>query len=136
MVMFAASAHSVATDSIIDHGLIVGGTCGKRSIRNDIRFAVRPPGHELRSGTRSDCGIVVCVDLARAANDGIEFYRSANDVILSAGMDGVLAAKYFHGIWDIRTGKQLYPLDQRTISCSGGTDRLPVPQHGAMSFGP
>ena len=38
---------------------------------------------------RNDCQVLVHVDMAAAMADGIKFYVSSNDVILSEGLDGI-----------------------------------------------
>jgi hypothetical protein len=40
----------------------------------------------------------IIIDMEKALADGIEFYRSSNDVILTEGVDGVLESKYFKDI--------------------------------------
>jgi 2'-phosphotransferase len=48
------------------------------------------------SGSRKNAQVFIYVDLARALADGIQFYKSANGVILSPGnANGVLEPKYF-----------------------------------------
>merc|ERR1712232_449086 len=51
---------------------------------------------------RQSCQIAVYVDLPRASKDGILFYRSANGVILTEGLDGILPPCYIEKIWHIR----------------------------------
>ena len=98
--------------SVIGHGLVAGVMNSDRSTRNDIYSSIRAPGQEVQSGMRPDCQIVVYIDLAKAAKDGIKFYRSANDVIVSPGhrgfgFVGFIEPQYSLGIWDIRSGDQL-----------------------------
>jgi 2'-phosphotransferase len=59
-----------------------------RMTRKHIHFA---RDEHLR---RKNCPILLEVDMAAAMNDGIKFYRSENNVILTAGVDGVLDFKY------------------------------------------
>lgn len=81
----------------------------KRMKRSHIHFAPGILGEEgVRSGMRSSAYIHVYVDAARAMADGIKFYRSSNNVILSDGIDGVVAPKYFHKVIDARNGKVLF----------------------------
>ena len=44
---------------------------------------------------RSSSDVRIYIDVAKAMQDGIEFYLSENGVILSQGKDGVIAPKYF-----------------------------------------
>ncbi|ORY82669.1 phosphotransferase KptA/Tpt1 [Protomyces lactucae-debilis] len=64
--------------------------------RNHIHLATGKFGDEgVTSGVRKDCTVFIYVDMAKAMADGILFYKSANGVILTAGIDGILADKYF-----------------------------------------
>ena len=45
--------------------------------------------------------------------DGIEFYKSANNVILSTGRGGVLPPRFFLKVVD-ETGKVLYPAEPQS----------------------
>jgi 2'-phosphotransferase len=66
--------------------------------RNHIHFAEGLPGdHGVISGMRGNCTAVVIVDMKKAIEDGILFYRSTNNVILSPGMGetGIIPPKYF-----------------------------------------
>ena len=51
--------------------------------------------HEVKSGYRENCNLLVVIDAKKAMEDGMKFYRSANGVILTAGFDGVVDKKYF-----------------------------------------
>ena len=51
--------------------------------------------HEVKSGMRKDCDVFIYVDMKKAMADGIEFRMSANDVILTKGINGYLPPKYF-----------------------------------------
>lgn len=44
---------------------------------------------------RSSCDIYIEIDMSQAIIDGIEFYLSSNNVILTRGINGVLPPKYF-----------------------------------------
>lgn len=71
--------------------------------RNHIHFAVGMPSDgEVISGMRKSCEVVIVIDVHKAMNDGITFYRSSNNVILSSGVDGVISPIYFKEI--IRRG--------------------------------
>lgn len=71
----------------------------KRMARNHIHFAPGLPKEEgVISGMRSSCEIIIEIDLLMAIKDGIEFYISSNNVILTEGDKGVLSPKYFKKI--------------------------------------
>ncbi|GLH12763.1 Uncharacterized protein GBIM_17452 [Gryllus bimaculatus] len=65
--------------------------------RLHIHFAPGEPGEpQVISGIRGDCDTYIYIKVADALKDGIKFYRSANNVILSPGNDtGILEPKYF-----------------------------------------
>ncbi|RKP35580.1 phosphotransferase KptA/Tpt1, partial [Dimargaris cristalligena] len=68
----------------------------KRMSRNHIHFAPNLPGaNEVISGMRKKCDLRIYIDVPKAMQDGIRFYRSKNNVILSEGIDGIIAPKYF-----------------------------------------
>ncbi len=46
------------------------------------------------SGKRHDNNLIVYVNMEKAMSDGIEFFESANGVILTEGVNGILPAKY------------------------------------------
>ena len=67
--------------------------------RNHIHFATGMPEEEgVISGMRGTCDIYVEIDLVAAMKDGIKFYISSNNVILTEGVDGVLSPKYFKNV--------------------------------------
>ena len=48
------------------------------------------------SGKRASCNVKIYIDMEKALNDGIKFYRSSNGVILTSGNEhGILESKYF-----------------------------------------
>lgn len=64
--------------------------------RNHIHFAPGLPKEEgVISGMRGSCDIYIEIDLFNAMKDGIDFFISSNNVILTEGIDGVLPPKYF-----------------------------------------
>ncbi|KAI8582943.1 hypothetical protein K450DRAFT_225582 [Umbelopsis ramanniana AG] len=79
----------------------------KRMSRNHIHFAAGMPGeHGVISGMRKSCDVFIYVDMVKAMEDGIVFQLSANQVILSEGINGVLDPTYFLKVVD-REGKPL-----------------------------
>jgi len=95
-------------DSIMSEGLKAGGKHGQ-SFRRHVHFSVRHPGETVVSGMRPNCQIAVYVDLKRAALQGIRFYRSENNVILSEGIDGAVPPGFIERVWHIQRRMQLYP---------------------------
>ncbi len=73
--------------------------------RNHIHMAKGHKG-EVISGMRGSCDIYIQIDMEKAIADGITFYISENDVILSAGIEGVIPASYFKEVTD-KNGKKL-----------------------------
>jgi 2'-phosphotransferase len=79
--------------------------------RTHIHFAKGMPNDEgVVSGMRQNCNVYIFVDGAKCADDRIEFWESANGVLLTAGVDGVLPPMYFSHVV-ARSGDVL--LDQR-----------------------
>ncbi|KAE9255360.1 hypothetical protein PF004_g609 [Phytophthora fragariae] len=66
--------------------------------RNHIHFAEREVmDDEVVSGMRSNCNMLLYVDFPMAVKDGIKFYKSSNNVVLSPGLGdtGVIDRRYF-----------------------------------------
>jgi 2'-phosphotransferase len=71
-----------------------------RMNRNHIHFC---ESMESISGFRKSSTVGIVIDVALAMKDGIQFYRSKNDVILSSGdSNGFILPKYFHYIIKIK----------------------------------
>ncbi|KAF9113591.1 tRNA 2'-phosphotransferase 1 [Mortierella sp. AM989] len=69
--------------------------------RNHIHLAVGLPGaNEVISGMRNACNLYIYVDTAKAIQDGIKFYKTTNNVILSDGKngDGIIPPEYFERV--------------------------------------
>ncbi|XP_023218634.1 tRNA 2'-phosphotransferase 1-like [Centruroides sculpturatus] len=84
----------------------------RRMNRNHIHFSPGLPGEEgVISGIRKNCQVTILVDARKALEDGIKFYRSDNNVILSPGdQDGILLPKYFREAVEVKTKKVLYTI--------------------------
>merc|ERR1719352_1690678 len=58
--------------------------------RNHIHFAMHLPGpsesQRVISGLRADADIAIVIDMEQALGDGIKFYRSKNNVLLTPGL--------------------------------------------------
>ena len=68
----------------------------KRMNRNHIHLAPGMPKQEgVISGMRGSCDVYIEIDLFKAIKEGIKFYISSNNVILTEGIDGTLPPKYF-----------------------------------------
>ncbi|KAF9902481.1 tRNA 2'-phosphotransferase 1 [Linnemannia zychae] len=79
--------------------------------RNHIHMAHGMPGEDgVISGMRQQCNLYIHIDTAKALGDGIKFYKSSNNVILSDGKngDGFIPPEYFSRV--VRsTGEVIYP---------------------------
>lgn len=86
-----------------------------RMKRNHIHFAIGDGiVGDVISGMRSDVEIKIYVDVAKAVKDGIKFYISKNNVILTpgAGERGVLLRKYFLKVIQVKDNQTLYENSQ------------------------
>lgn len=80
----------------------------RRLERNHIHLAQDLPGASgVISGMRSSCEVLIWVDVCRCETAGISFYRSANGVILTEGIGGVIEPQLFARVVDRRTGADL-----------------------------
>ena len=81
-----------------------------RMRRSHIHFSPGVVGvdAEVRSGMRPSSAVHVYLDTARAMAAGIRFYRSSNNVILSDGIDGVIAPQFFSKVVNAKTNSLLY----------------------------
>jgi RNA:NAD 2'-phosphotransferase (TPT1/KptA family) len=67
--------------------------------RTHIHFACGfPSDSNVISGARSSANVFIVIDMEKAMIDGIEFFSSSNDVILTEGFNGILEPKYFKDI--------------------------------------
>ncbi|KAF9354945.1 tRNA 2'-phosphotransferase 1 [Mortierella sp. AD094] len=86
--------------------------------RNHIHLAVGLPGASgVISGMRNACNLYIYVDTAKAIQDGIKFYKTSNNVILSDGKngDGIITREYFERVVN-SSGQVIYPLPAATSS--------------------
>lgn len=79
----------------------------KRMTRNHIHLTESEHFNVEISGFRSSSEILIYINVRKAMADGIVFYRSANNVILTEGIDGVLSNEYFAKVIDRTTKKPL-----------------------------
>ena len=77
--------------------------------RNHIHFAAGEPGDQgVISGMRSSAQVFIHVDVEKAMSEGIKFYKSANNVILSPGdAGGVILPQYFKSVKNMKNNQEL-----------------------------
>lgn len=76
--------------------------------RNHVHFAVLNDDRSVPlSGFRSDCQVLIYLNVAKVLEDKLQLFRSSNNVILCSGVDGCLNRVYFRQVVDRRTGKML-----------------------------
>ena len=66
--------------------------------RKHIHFAADDylESDNVKSGMRSNCQLLIYVDVAQCIKDGIVFYKSSNNVVLTEGNEeGYVPVKYF-----------------------------------------
>eukprot|EP01027_Heterolobosea_sp_BB2_P018444 GEZU01025977.1.p1 GENE.GEZU01025977.1~~GEZU01025977.1.p1 ORF type:complete len:235 (+),score=76.74 GEZU01025977.1:507-1211(+) len=81
-----------------------------RMSRTHIHFAAGEPGtKEVISGMRNSAQVFIYVDIKEALKDGIPFFRSENNVILSPGP---IAPYYFHKVVDVGRGGALLEFEK------------------------
>ena len=75
--------------------------------RNHIHFAAGEPGDQgVISGMRSSAQVFIYIDVEKAMSEGIKFYKSANNVILSPGnADGFILPTYFKIVKNMRNNQ-------------------------------
>jgi 2'-phosphotransferase len=67
-----------------------------RMKRNHIHFTYDESPNLVISGMRENCTALIYLDIDKCVNAGIKFFRSANNVILSAGDEqGIIPANLF-----------------------------------------
>lgn len=75
--------------------------------RRHIHFCSKPfQSDEIISGMRTTSEVLIHIDLQKAMKDGILFYVSDNQVLLSEGVDGTIRPEYFACVMD-KTGKPI-----------------------------
>lgn len=81
-------------NSIIKNGL---SKMSRRHIHFSVKDKLSP--NTKQSGFRDDCDYIIYINIVKAIKDGIPFYLSLNNVILSPGNeDGYIINKYFFKI--------------------------------------
>jgi 2'-phosphotransferase len=72
-----------------------------RMRRNHIHFATGLLGEEgVISGMRHSCNVLIYIDLGKALEDGVKFFKSENGVVLTEGVngEGYLPSDYFQKV--------------------------------------
>ncbi|XP_028916982.1 tRNA 2'-phosphotransferase 1 isoform X1 [Ornithorhynchus anatinus] len=101
-----------------------------RGKRTHVHLAPGLPGDpHVLSGMRRDCEVAVCVDGPSAMADGIQFFLSANGVILTPGdAHGFLPPKYFKEVIQLGPHRRRLPLldgsEQRPACQERGSSQL------------
>lgn len=67
----------------------------KRMRRVHIHFATGLPHDGVISGMRSNCEIMIFLDVHKALKDGMKLYLSENNVLLTEGLNGIVSPSYF-----------------------------------------
>jgi len=52
----------------------------------------------VTSGIRKSAEVLIFIDIEKAINDGIEFFKSSNGVLLTEGVNGYLSPYYFEKV--------------------------------------
>jgi len=78
--------------------------------RNHMHFATNVPElGEVKSGMRASCDLIVKIDLRNPAVwEAIDWYRAANDVVLTAGIGGILPLILVAEVVERATGRIVY----------------------------
>jgi len=79
--------------------------------RNHMHFAPRPPSAETEvlSGMRTTCEVMIYLDVDKAFAAGMKLWRSANGVLLTRGLNGVVAPEFFRQVVQRRPYRILWP---------------------------
>ena len=106
-------------ESILCQGLVAGGQQGQ-SFRRRVHMLEELPWEGAISGMRSDCDLAIWISAREAAAAGVQFYRSANSVLL---MDATIDPAFFHSIQILRSTE--------VLTANGGP---PDPQQVALAM--
>ena len=78
--------------------------------RTHIHLTTGLPGDgEVISGMRKSCTVFIYIDMSKAIKDNIKFFKAANGVILTKGLNesGVLSLRYFSQVLNAKTKQPL-----------------------------
>ncbi|XP_039230724.1 tRNA 2'-phosphotransferase 1 isoform X2 [Drosophila yakuba] len=79
----------------------------RRMNRNHVHFASSDETNSTLSGFRSDCQILIYLNVEKVLADGVPIYRSSNNVLLCPGIKGIIHSSYFQRVVDRKTGQPL-----------------------------
>jgi len=78
--------------------------------RNHIHFATGLLGEDgVISGMRHSCTVLIYLDMTKALEAGVKFFKSENGVVLTEGIEGHLPKEYFSKVVSTK-GEVLWPL--------------------------
>ena len=79
--------------------------------RQHIHFAAGEPGESgVISGMRQSCEIHIYINIEAALSDGLKFYRSSNNVILSPGnSEGYILPRYLLKVLNVKRNTMIVP---------------------------
>jgi 2'-phosphotransferase len=69
-----------------------------RMSRKHIHFVSEINENKQTSGYKNKSDVLIFIDMNKCMDDGIKFYKSKNNVILSEGINGIILPKYFKSI--------------------------------------
>ncbi|XP_026833981.1 tRNA 2'-phosphotransferase 1 [Drosophila erecta] len=78
-----------------------------RMNRNHVHFACSDETNGTLSGFRSDCQILIYLNVEKVLAAGIPIYRSSNNVLLCPGIRGIIHSSYFQRVVDRKTRQPL-----------------------------
>ena len=87
--------------------------------RQHIHFSPGLPGDERNvSGPRKNAEVALVIDMDSALKDGVKFFLSENNVILTRGLQGALPPKYIKKVVDLTSSKRLTHCNEEQYSVS------------------
>ena len=69
-----------------------------KQLRDQIHFTTKINSNMVNSGIRKSAEVAIYIDMKKAMEAGIKFYRSKNGVILSPGINGIIEPRFFSKI--------------------------------------
>lgn len=89
--------------------------------------ATAPSKEPVISGMRSSSEVLIYIDVGKALDGGLTFWRSTNGVILSAGDErGIVGTQYFQRVEDRKRGLVLFRDGQIVAEIPGNAKGLPL----------
>ena len=78
-------------DSILQNGL-------NKMNRKHIHFVENINKDKQISGFKKESDVILTIDIKKCICDGIKFYKSSNNVILTEGLNGIVSSKYINSV--------------------------------------